>query len=200
MVLVDGIFNILSDLVLNGGHLMIFFLMFLEGALTPIPSEAIMAPAGYLVSQGQLSFMGVMISSTLGVLAGTLLTYFIGLYGGRKFIDKYGKYFLLKDSFIERSESYFKKHGTITIFTCRFVPAVRQVISLPAGWSKMKLETFITYTAIGSAMWNFILLYFSYALGEKWTLIGKYSKPLDIALIVIIAIVVVLYVRNGKKK
>ena len=199
MVLVDTLFNFIVELVLNGGHLAIFLLMAIESSFIPFPSEAILPPAGYLVSIGELSFLAVMLSSTLGVLAGAWFSYFVGLYGGRPFIRRYGKYFFVKEDHIEKSEDYFKEHGEVTILTARLIPLIRQLVSLPAGWSRMDWKKFSLYTAIGGGIWNLILVGFGYLLGERWTLIYEYSTQLDILLIIAVALWIGYYwYSNGK--
>ena len=116
------------------GYVSVFILMVMESMIFPVPSEAVLPPAGLLISQGKFTFAGVIIASTFGSIVGSLLSYWIGISGGRPFIDKFGKYFLLDKKALVAGEKYFAKHGDITIFICRFIPVVRHLISIPAGF------------------------------------------------------------------
>lgn len=146
------------------GYVSVFILMAMESMIFPVPSEAVLPPAGLLISQGKFTFAGVTIASTLGSIFGSLLSYWIGLYGGRPFINKFGKYFLLDTKALELSEKYFNKHGDLTIFICRFIPVVRHLISIPAGLGKMNILRFSIYTIAGAGLWNAILTW----AGVKW--------------------------------
>ena len=168
------------------GYLGLFILMVLESMIFPVPSEAVMPFAGYLVFQGRFDFFAALIVSSLGSVFGSLLSYYVGVYGGRPFVLKYGKYLFLEKEHLEWTENWFRKQGEKTIFISRFIPVVRHLISIPAGIAKMSMNKFILYTFLGATIWNFILLYAGFKLGEHWDKIHQYSKQLDIIFIAIV--------------
>jgi len=132
--------------------------------------------------------------STLGCLIGSMSSYLIGYYGGYPFIRKFGKYFLVNEEHLKKAEEWFKKRGKITIFTCRFVPGIRHVISIPAGACKMDLWHFSLYTILGAGIWNTVLLYLGFILEANWRLIENYTAYVDMAVIVAIFIAVIYYI------
>jgi membrane protein DedA with SNARE-associated domain len=176
--------NIISSL----GYFGVFFLMVLESMVFPLPSELVMPFAGFIASQGNFNFWLVILFSSLGSIAGSLASYYIGKYGGVFLIMKYGKYLLLNTSDLEKTKEWFDKKGESTIFIARLIPVVRHIISIPAGIGKMNLTKFCTYTFIGASIWNGFLAYLGYILGQNWELVRKYSEPFSIiSAIVLIA-------------
>lgn len=149
----------------SAGYFGIFILMAIESSVIPLPSEVVMIPAGYLVYLDRMNMSLVILVGTLGSLAGALVNYFVALKLGRPFIKKYGKYFLLKEKSIQKTEVFFNKHGEISTFVGRLIPLIRHYISLPAGLAKMNLFKFCIYTTIGAFIWVSILSYFGYYLG-----------------------------------
>src|SRR3989338_6440555 len=166
------------------GYLGLFILIALESMIAPVPSEVVMPFAGYLALQGQFNFWIALLVSSLGSIFGSLLSYYIGVYGGRPFVLKFGKYLLLEEEHLEWTEKWFKRHGEKTIFISRFVPVVRHLISIPAGIAKMSLQKFTIYTFVGATIWNLILLYAGFKLGEHWDKIHEFSKELDIMFVI----------------
>ena len=178
-----------------------FFLMALESMIAPVPSEAVMPFAGFLLFQKQLSFIPIIIWSTIGSIIGSLLSYYIGAYGGKPIIKRYGKYLFLNEHHLEQTTKFFEKYGDKTIFISRFIPIVRHLISLPAGVGRMNITKFTVYTILGAGLWNAFLTYLGYILGSKWTLIRKYSEVLDILLILaVIVFIGYIYLKKIKKK
>ena len=171
-----------------GGYFGLFILMALESMIAPVPSEIVMPFAGYLVLQGRFGFWAAVLASGLGSVFGSLISYYMGSYLGRPFILKFGKYLLLEEEHLEWTEKWFKKQGSKTIFISRFVPVVRHLISIPAGIARMPLQKFILYTFIGATLWNSILLYAGFKLGEHWGKIHEYSRELDIVFIIAAAL------------
>lgn len=182
------------------GYIGVFILMTLESMVAPVPSEAVMPFAGFLVSQGTFSFWMVVLVSTLGSIVGSLISYAIGYYGGYPFVEKLGKYFFLNKRHLEWTHKFFEKKGSLTIFISRFIPVVRHLISIPAGVAKMNLKRFVFFTAIGACIWNTFLLYVGIKLAENWTVIMKYTKVLDIIVIVGIVLYVGLHFGHAVKK
>lgn len=171
----------------------IFLLMVLESMVFPVPSEAVMPFAGFLIVDGQFTFTGVIIASTLGSIVGSLLSYAMGFYGGKPFIKRFGKYLLLDVHDLEITEKFFAKRGELTIFIARFVPVIRHLISIPAGLGKMRLGKFIIYTTLGAGLWNSFLAYVGFKLKENWTEVMKYSHTIDILVVAILGLAFLYY-------
>ncbi|MEI6347957.1 MAG: DedA family protein [Bacteroidota bacterium] len=181
----------------------IFFLMMLESMVFPVPSEAVMPFAGFLIVDGQLSFFGVIFAATLGSIVGSLLSYAMGYYGGKPFILKFGKYLLLDSHDLDITERFFQKYGSLTIFIGRFIPIIRHLISIPAGIGKMNLVKFSLYTIVGAAIWNSFLTYVGFKLKSNWEEVMKYSHTIDIVVIILFVIVVGYYgykIYSSRKK
>lgn len=150
-------------------------LMLLEGMLLPIPSEVVMAFGGFLVVNGYLhSVLGipaivlVVLSGTVGNVAGAVIAYYIGRYGGLKFIDRYGRYLFINQSSVQRAQMFFDKYGALSVFLTRLLPIFRTFISIPAGVARMDVRTFVTYTFAGTLIWDIMLVYVGYTLGRNW--------------------------------
>lgn len=168
------------------GYVGLFFLMMLESMVAPIPSELVMPFAGFLVSDGTFSWVGVLIASSLGSIAGSLLSYYIGLYGGNKVVITYGKYLLLDVNDLMRTEEWFRKKGEYTIFIGRLIPVVRHLVSIPAGIGKMNLRKFCFYTVTGATIWNMFLAYLGYILGKNWSSVRHYTEPISIIVAILL--------------
>lgn len=175
------------------GYPGIFLLMVLESMVFPVPSEAVMPFAGFLIVDGQFTFTGVIVASTLGSIVGSLLSYAIGYYGGKPFIHRFGKYLLLNNHHLEISQRFFDKHGQITILISRFIPVVRHLISIPAGFGKMNLITFSVYTIIGAGLWNAFLTYVGFKLKSNWAEVMKYSHIIDLVVVGILGVAALYY-------
>ena len=177
------------------GYMGIFILMAIESTIFPLPSELVLIPAGFLAFQGQMNPLIIIIMSTLGSLFGSLIMYYLSFEIGRKsFIsltNKYGKFLFLDLKSLIKTENYFKNHGSITIFISRLLPFVRHLISIPAGFARMKLSKFIIYTILGALFWSTVLVYFGYYLG-----IAAQSniQTVTISLAIFCLIILVLYI------
>lgn len=165
------------------------FLMALESMVAPVPSELVMPFVGFLVHEGKFSVPLAVFATSMGSLIGSLVSYYMGYWGGRPLVFKVGRYLLLNKEHLDWTERWFAEKGTWTIFVSRFVPVVRHLISIPAGLGRMKLLPFCIYTVIGATIWNSFLLWCGYVLRQNWTLVQKYSHELDI--VVVIGIVIV---------
>jgi membrane protein DedA with SNARE-associated domain len=155
------------------GFVLVFVLMAIESSFIPFPSEVTMIPAGFLAYRGELTFgnplidaMAVVLCGLAGSLLGAFLNYYLALFLGRPFLYRYGKYFLVKPNILSRAEEIFLEYGEITTFVCRLLPGIRQLISLPAGISRMSLVRFSTFTALGAGIWSAILVGIGYYLGS----------------------------------
>lgn len=194
--IVEFITSIISIMSYPG----IFFLMILESALIPIPSEIIMPFSGFLASTGKLNYIGVVLAGSFGNLVGSILTYYLGINVGRKVILKYGRYIYFKKQHLELTENLFNKYGDRVSFVGRLLPGIRTYVSLPAGIGKTKFTKFVIYTFTGSMIWNSMLTYLGMKLGSNWKNIDKYSIYLDIAAVIAIAVFLIGYIYNSRKK
>ncbi len=194
--MVDFIVQTVGDL----GYIGIFVMMFLESSFFPFPSEVVMIPAGYLAYKGQMSLSLSIIAGIAGSLAGAVFNYYLALRFGRSFLSKYGKYVLVKEETLEKMEDFFAKHGHISTFSGRLIPAVRQYISLPAGLAKMNLFKFSLYTSLGAGIWVLILALLGYYIGANKDLIDEYLKIIIITILVCLAVFALFYIRIKMKK
>src|SRR3954463_4647142 len=163
------------------------FLMGLESMIAPVPSEAVMPFVGFQVADGRWNLWIAILVTSMGSIAGSLASYLMGYYGGKPVILKVGKYLLLNERDLERTEKFFhRKQGGMTVFISRFIPVVRHFISIPAGIGRMPLLPFLTVTLIGGTMWNTFLLFCGMKLREHWPVVQKYSHQVDIVVVVLI--------------
>lgn len=203
-----SITNFLVNLVDSWGYFGIFVLMTIESSLFPFPSEVVMIPAGYLAFQGKMSLTLAFIAGLLGSIAGALFNYYLAIGLGRKIANKlissYGKIFFIDVNSVGKSEMFFAKHGEITTFTGRLIPGIRQLISLPAGFAKMKMSKFIFYTSAGAGIWIAVLLALGYFFGANQNLINQnlniISKIILVGVIIIVGIYVFFKYRKSKTK
>lgn len=169
------------------GELIHSVLVFLEGLgywgimlglmLEVIPSEIVLSYAGYLVSTGSITFWGAVAFGTIGGVIAQLFIYWIGRYGGRPVLERYGKYILIQKKHIDYAEDWFNRYGTGVIFTARFIPVVRHAISIPAGIAKMSHAKFITLTTLAVIPWSIVFVYLGFKLGTEWESINKVAGP-----------------------
>ena len=206
--MISEIFSSVADWYMaNINYGTITLLMAIESSFIPFPSEIVIPPAAWKAAQGDLNIWLVFFFSSLGALIGALFNYYIALFVGRKIIYKLAdtriaNLMLINPGSIEKSEEYFRKHGKISTFIGRLVPAVRQLISIPAGLSRMKLTDFILYTMLGSMIWNAILAALGYFLYTQKELLELYYHEISIAFIVLGVLVVgyLLYKAFNYKK
>jgi membrane protein DedA with SNARE-associated domain len=175
------------------GYLGVMLAMAIESAMIPLPSELILPFAGFLVSDpSQLepitgqpwSFWIVVIVGTIGNTLGSLVAYAIGAYGGRPFLERYGKYLLIRPHEIELADHFFAKWGSQTVFFSRLLPIVRTFISFPAGVARMDLRKFIIYSTAGAFLWSILLVWAGVQLGDNWVEIRAMLQPFDLAIAV----------------
>ena len=190
----------LVDLIFDWGYLGIFIMMAIESSFIPFPSEIVLIPAGYLASQGEMSLGMIMTAALGGSMVGAFTNYFLALTLGRKILQNYGKYFFVKESALEKMDSYFLKHGHISTFIGRLIPGIRQLISIPAGLARMNLGVFSLYTAMGAGIWALILTLLGYFIGENQELIDIYLKQITMAVVGVLVIAGFVYYRYQKKK
>lgn len=174
------------------GYLGIMLLVALENVFPPIPSEVILAFGGFMTTYTSLHVVGVIISATIGSVAGAIILYFIGkLLNKERLISivsgKVGKILRLKPKDIEKADKWFDERGNVAVFFCRFVPIVRSLISIPAGMSDMPIRSFLLFTTIGTLIWNTVLVILGSKMGENWTKIVDFiSEYASITLVVLV--------------
>lgn len=194
----SSLYESLLSLVDTGGYLGIVVLMTIESSFIPFPSELILIPAGALIARGLFDPTLVIAASLIGVLFGALINYYLAFHLGRrvvnKLLTKYGKLFLLKPEHLIRSESYFKQHGEIAMVVGRLLPGIRSFISIPAGFYKMDITRFCTFTVLGSIIPNLLLIGLGYLLGANETAVKQYLLEITLVTVGLALIVVILYV------
>ncbi len=195
----------LTDVIFQLGYLGITLLMALESSLVPFPSEVVLPPAGYLAAQGRMSGPLIFGAGLLGSMIGALFNYFLAAKLGRPILHKYGKYMLIKEASLVRSEEFFRRHGEISMFIGRLIPVIRQLISLPAGLARMRLDLFAFYTALGAGIWCGILTYIGWYLGRHATviadfdhLVAQYAGRATLALAPVLFMILAVYIYRQK--
>jgi membrane protein DedA with SNARE-associated domain len=185
------------------GYLGVLVAMAIESAMIPLPSELILPYAGFLVSDpsqveplthGPWGFWLVVIAATIGNTLGSLVGYAIGAWGGRPFLERWGRYLLIRPHEIELAERFFARYGPATAFLSRLLPIVRTFISFPAGVARMPLGTFIAYSSAGALIWSIVLVYAGERLGSNWEAIRHALQPFDLLIAVLVVAVVALFV------
>lgn len=165
-----------------GGYTGVIILMAIESACIPLPSEIIMPFSGYLVFRGDFGLFWVGLAGAFGCVVGSVPAYYLGLYGGRPLIERYGKYVLISHHDLDIADRWFARYGDWAIFFSRLLPVVRTFISFPAGVAKMNVPRFIIYTFVGSFPWCLGLAYIGMKLGENWDTLGVYFHKFDIVI------------------
>jgi membrane protein DedA with SNARE-associated domain len=150
------------------GYFGIVLLMAIESACIPLPSEIIMPFSGYLVYTGRFSLWAVAVAGAVGCVLGSLIAYWVGMYGGRPLIEKYGRYVLISGHDLDLADRWFARHGQAIVFFSRLLPVIRTFIAFPAGVARMNLWRFIIYTFAGSLPWCLGLAYVGQRLGAQW--------------------------------
>ena len=182
------------------GYFAVAILMAMENACIPVPSELILGFAGYLISADRMTFTGAMIAGMVGGMSGSIFAYVVGATGGRKFVDKYGKYFFIKKSHVDLAQRWFDKYGIRAVFFSRMLPVVRTFISLPAGFARVNFKQFLFYTFMGSLPWTALILYAGQLLGDNWEYLLEVGHKFSAAFIVVsVAIIAWLYLRHKRK-
>ena len=177
----------------------IVLLMAIESACIPLPSEVIMPFSGYLVFLGKYSLWSVGLAGAIGCVVGSVPAYYLGMYGGRPLIEKYGKYILMSRHDLDMADRWFERHGEATVFFARLLPVIRTFIAFPAGVARMEMKRFIAYTFAGSLPWCLGLAYVGMVMGEQWPVLREYFHKFDLLIGAAIAAGIVWYVRRHLK-
>ncbi len=189
----------LVEAIFDLGYVGIFLLMAIESSFIPFPSEIVLIPAGYLAYEGKMNIFMILLASIAGSLVGAFINYYLALLLGRKFLQKYGKYLFISHETLCKLDSFFAKHGAISTFSGRLIPAIRQLISIPAGLSKMNQATFTLYTALGAGIWSLVLILLGYFIGQNQELLQNNLKLITIGILLMVALLIAWYIWKNKK-
>ena len=189
-----GLINWIEGVISAMGPLGISLLMAIELCNIPLPSEAVLPFAGYLVSKGAMNFHLAAFAGAFGCVIGSIPSYYIGFFGGRKFVEKYGKYFLVSKKDLDEADKWVDKYGDWAFFLCRMLPVVRTFISLPAGILKARKRTFFSLTFLGSLIWSYVLVYVGLKLGEHLDKLKAIWHKFDAVIIIVILILGGIYI------
>jgi membrane protein DedA with SNARE-associated domain len=190
-------FEWITSVIEGLGYLGVATLMFLENVFPPIPSELVIPLAGFVAAEGHLRLGLVILTGSIGSLAGATVWYVVGRRIGerrlRAWVGRHGKWLTLTVEDVDRSQAWFKRHGAAAVFFGRLMPGVRTLVSLPAGFSSMPLAVFLLYSALGTALWTAALAYAGVVLQANFTLVGDY---INVATNALLAVGVVMLVRR----
>jgi len=200
------ILDVLLSLSEQAGYAGVFILMTIESSFVPFPSEVAIVPAAYLAQQGQLNLFLVILAGVAGSLIGALINYFLALTLGRSVVYAWAKHksariLLLNEKKLERAEEYFLQYGKISTFIGRLIPGIRQLISVPAGFSRMNIKHFVFYTFLGAGLWTVILAVLGYVLGANQELLHTFYREISFFLgFTGIAVLAIIFLKKRKKR
>jgi membrane protein DedA with SNARE-associated domain len=192
--LIEILAAFIIDIISSSGYWGIILLMAIESACIPLPSEIIMPFSGYLVFREDFELYRVALAGGFGCVLGSIPAYYVGLYGGRPLVERYGKYVFVSHRDLDLADRWFDRYGDWAIFFSRLLPVVRTFISFPAGVAKMNFPRFVAYTFLGSFPWCLGLAYIGMKLGENWDTLGVYFHRFDMVIGAFIAFGVIYYI------
>jgi membrane protein DedA with SNARE-associated domain len=197
--------DLITGFIGDFGYVAIFVLMVLESACVPIPSEVTMLFGGALASpefagDQHLNLVIVGLMGTIGNVVGSWLAYWAGAVGGRPLVDRFGRYLLILPHEVDRAHEWFERRGELTVFVSRLLPVIRTFISLPAGVARMPFWRFTIYTTLGCLPWTFALAWLGFALGERWTTVEDFFRPVAWAIAAVVVAVGVWWVAHRYRK
>jgi membrane protein DedA with SNARE-associated domain len=199
-----------QDVINQFGYFGVALLVVIENVFPPIPSEIVLPFAGFVAQQGagaaqsDTSVIGMMIAATVGSVVGALILYFVSAAIGpdrlRAFVEKFGKWFGVKPADLVRAEAWFDRRSFVAVLVGRCVPLIRSIVSIPAGFRRMKLSSFVVLTALGSAVWNIALIGAGAVLKDQWDRVGDYVGVFQWVVILAIVVFVVRFVISLVKR
>jgi membrane protein DedA with SNARE-associated domain len=195
--------NVASWVVLvisNFGYWGTILCMAIEGACIPLPSEVILPFSGFLVSTGRFDFWPAALAGAFGNAFGSTFMYYAGKKGGYHFLRKYGKYFLISRSDMEKAEKWFAKYGRKTVFASQLLPVIRTYISLPSGILQIGYLPFVFLTFLGGLVWSTFLVYLGMVFGKNWPILQQYFKKFDLIITVLLIAGLVFFIWHKLKK
>ncbi len=195
----------LTETIFRLGYPGILILMALESSFFPFPSEVVLPPGGYLAAQGRMNGVLVLASGVAGSLLGAVVNYVLAVRLGRPLLHRYSKYLLIKESSLDKSEAFFRRHGEFSTFIGRLIPVIRQYISLPAGLARMNLPKFAAYTSLGAGIWCAILTYIGWYLGRHGDRllqedVSRYTTLTTLVLAPLLVIAIIVYVLIRRRR
>lgn len=200
--MISGLANWAVDVIDKLGYWGLFLILVLENVFPPIPSEAVLPLAGYLTGRGEMNFFWAVAVSTAGAVVGALILYYFGQWFGdrriRWMVRNWGKWFAITEEDFDTASAWFDRRGNFAVMLCRCVPIVRSIVSIPAGIRRMPVIPFIAYSAIGSAVWNSILIGLGWIVGDNWEDIEGYAGYLQYAVILLVLVGGAYYVYKRK--
>ena len=196
----EKLIDAIESAVASGGYPAIVALMALGCACIPIPSEVVMIFAGIMVRKASLDFHSAALLGVFGCVIGSVIAYWVGLKGGRAFLEKYGKYVLIKQKEIDHADKWFARYGQSAVFFGRMVPVIRSFISLPAGIYHMNFLPFLLLSFIGSIPWCYGLLYLGYQFQEHLGKISQYFHIFDYVIIAVLVVMAVWWVVKKRRE
>jgi membrane protein DedA with SNARE-associated domain len=186
------------DVIDRLGYAGLAILVALENLFPPIPSEVILPLAGFLTGEGRMNYFVALLAATVGSVAGALVLYWVGRAFGetrlRAIVDRWGRWLRLDQADVDRADAWFDRHGNFAVMACRVVPIMRSLISIPAGLRRMPIGRFVLYTAIGSAVWNAVLIGAGWVLGDNWETVEGYVGYLQYLVLAAVAIALAWWV------
>ncbi|MDP4850257.1 MAG: DedA family protein [Ilumatobacteraceae bacterium] len=209
--------NWVQDVINQFGYFGVALLVVIENVFPPIPSEIVLPFAGFVAQQGasavnatagaaqsDTTVIGMMIAATVGSVVGALILYFVSAAIGperlRGFVERFGKWFGVKSADLVRAEEWFDRRSDAAVLVGRCVPLIRSIVSIPAGFRRMKLTSFVVLTAIGSAVWNIALIGAGALLGDQWERVGEYVGVFQWLVIAAVLVFLVRFVASRLKK
>ncbi len=178
------------------GYFGMFASMVIEAIIIVIPSELILATGGILASKKIFTFWGAFLVGLLGSVFCAIAIYLMGYFGGRPFVEKYGKYFFMKKEDIEKADDWFSKYGMLAAFVGRNFPIVRTFISLPIGMTRQSFIKFVIYTTLGSIPWTFAFVFVGYKLGQNWIILKDYVSKLKVPIRILLVVLLLSYINK----
>jgi membrane protein DedA with SNARE-associated domain len=205
--MLGDLINWLIETVSRLGYPGIIVLMAIESSLLPLPSELVMPPAGYLAAKGRMDPFLAVAAGTLGSILGAIANYYLAVWIGEPVLRRFGKYVLISNKSLDKTEAYFARHGEISTFVGRLLPVIRHLISIPAGLARMKLGKFALFTGLGAGIWCAVLTYIGWFVGTHETELKEtayqamaHQVPLKYILPAVVILVVGYLIWNRRRK
>jgi membrane protein DedA with SNARE-associated domain len=198
--------QLVLDVIGALGYLGLALLLIAENLFPPIPSEVVLPLAGFLVGRGDLSLWGAILAATFGSVAGALVLYALGRWGGRKLVLRYGQWLRVDEKALGQAEGWFRRYGDWVVLFARVVPLARSIVSIPAGTMEMPVLRFVVLTTLGSAVWNSILIGAGVVLGANWQAVSGWMGSYSDVVLVVATVAVALFLlmrhfrRDGRKR
>ena len=194
--IMEPVGNWTRDTISSMGYPGIALLMAIESACIPLPSEIIMPFSGFLVAQGRFTLFGTALAGAVGCAVGSAVAYAAGTWGGRPFLERWGRYVLIRRSDIDRADRWFARWGMWAVFVSRLMPVVRTFISLPAGIARVSFVPFILLSFLGSLPWCWFLAWIGKVMGENWDTLGRWFHGADVIILGVGLVLFVIWLRH----